>query len=75
MSTDIELYPRDQTDFSHHGYALDDISNDIVTWQLNAKFTLTFDYPMLANTLETSWLKISCACQFRGARLLFESRK
>ncbi|CCK22039.1 PblB, putative [Lacticaseibacillus paracasei] len=48
MSTDIELYPRDQTDFSHHGYALDDISNDIVTWQLNAKFTLTFDYPMFS---------------------------
>lgn len=48
MSTDIELYPRDQNDFSHHGYALDDISNDIVTWQLNAKFTLTFDYPMFS---------------------------
>lgn len=48
MSTDIELYPRDQTDFSHHGYALDNISNDIVTWQLNAKFTLTFDYPMFS---------------------------
>ncbi|RND66987.1 hypothetical protein FAM18126_00991 [Lacticaseibacillus paracasei] len=48
MSTDIELYPRDQTDFSHHGYVLDDISNDIVTWQLNAKFTLTFDYPMFS---------------------------
>lgn len=48
MSTDIELYPRDQTDFSHHGYALDEISNDIVTWQLNAKFTLTFDYPMFS---------------------------
>ncbi|RND47875.1 hypothetical protein FAM18108_01071 [Lacticaseibacillus paracasei] len=48
MSTDIELYPRDQTDFSHHGYALDDTSNDIVTWQLNAKFTLTFDYPMFS---------------------------
>lgn len=48
MSTDIELYPRDQTDFSHHGYTLDDISNDIVTWQLNAKFTLTFDYPMFS---------------------------
>lgn len=48
MSTDIELHPRDQTDFSHHGYALDDISNDIVTWQLNAKFTLTFDYPMFS---------------------------
>lgn len=48
MSIDIELYPRDQTDFSHHGYALDDISNDIVTWQLNAKFTLTFDYPMFS---------------------------
>lgn len=48
MSTDIELYPRDQTDFSHHGYALDDISNDIVTWQLNAKFTFTFDYPMFS---------------------------
>lgn len=48
MSTDIELYPREQTDFSHHGYALDDISNDIVTWQLNAKFTLTFDYPMFS---------------------------
>ncbi|MEK0382970.1 phage tail spike protein [Lacticaseibacillus paracasei] len=48
MSTDIELYPRDQTDFSHHGYALDDISNDIVIWQLNAKFTLTFDYPMFS---------------------------
>lgn len=48
MSTDIELYPRDQTDFSHHGYSLDDISNDIVTWQLNAKFTLTFDYPMFS---------------------------
>ena len=48
MSTDIELYPRDQTDFSYHGYALDDISNDIVTWQLNAKFTLTFDYPMFS---------------------------
>lgn len=48
MSTDIELYPRNQTDFSHHGYALDDISNDIVTWQLNAKFTLTFDYPMFS---------------------------
>lgn len=48
MSTDIELYPRDQNDFSHHGYALDNISNDIVTWQLNAKFTLTFDYPMFS---------------------------
>lgn len=48
MSTDIELYPRDQTGFSHHGFALDDISNDIVTWQLNAKFTLTFDYPMFS---------------------------
>lgn len=49
MSIDIELYPRDQTDFTHHGYALDDISNDVVTWQLNSKFTLTFDYPMFSD--------------------------
>ncbi|WP_461213874.1 phage tail spike protein [Lacticaseibacillus sp. GG6-2] len=48
MTDTIELYPRDQTDFSHHGHVLDDVSNDVVTWQLNTKFTLTFDYPMMS---------------------------
>lgn len=42
----ISLYPASQTDFSHHGHILQDVTNDTVTWKLNNQFELQFDYPL-----------------------------
>lgn len=44
----IQLYESDVTDFTHNGHVLQDVSNDTVTWQLNAKFELQFDYPLFS---------------------------
>ncbi|KRK38977.1 hypothetical protein FC07_GL002693 [Loigolactobacillus bifermentans DSM 20003] len=44
----IQLYNSDVTDFTHNGHVLQDVSNDTVTWQLNAKFELQFDYPLFS---------------------------
>lgn len=42
----LQLYDRDETDFTHRGLSLPDAYNAVVDWKMNESFTLTFDYPI-----------------------------
>lgn len=42
----LQVYARDETDFGHRGLGLPETYNAVVTWSMNAQFTLTFDYPL-----------------------------
>ncbi len=48
LDTVIQLYDASTTDFSHNGHVLQDVYNDTVTWQMNAKYELQFDYPLFS---------------------------
>jgi len=42
----MQMYESTDTDFTHRGKSLPDAYNDLITWQLNNSFVLTFDYPL-----------------------------